>query len=543
MNKIPRSIPMLLAGIFATGAFAAEVQTITIKTLRAQMRYDVTDIDVRPGQKVKIVLTNDDDMPHNLCMFAQGSDVVAIANKQMEKPEEAVKRNFLPDDKSIWAHTKAVNPKESDTLEFTVPEKAGVYPFACTFPGHAAIMQGRMNVAALGKGLTDLKFKLYLGEWKSLPKFSELKPHREGAVEDNLVQLKFDDYKNDFGLVFTGKLNAPRDGEYVFDVASDDGAKVYVDGKKLVDNDGIHPSTKIAEGKVKLTKGEHEYRLEYFQAAGQSELFAAWHGPGFTSTPLSKWIHPGWNGPVKSKKKNEASGMPLVVGQEPIVYRNFISGGGNRGIGVGYPGNANIAWSAEYFGLAVAWRGAFIDAARHWKDRGGGHQLPLGFDVIRPAGEAALPFAVKPAPGSAWPTVAKGERAEGYIWKGYEFDEKRHPIFHFEWQGVKVSERYEVEGDALAGQGRLVRVLKLDGKIPDGAVLRVATGETIAPASGGFAVNGGKLSLDGREFENSFQVSADGATISGKDLLVPLRAEIRVSYSWPNAHSQHAHAQ
>jgi len=100
-----------------------------------------------------------------------------------------------------------------------------------------------------------------------------------------------------------------------------------------------------------------------------------------------------------------------------------------------------------------------------------------------------------------------------------------------------------VEGDAFAGQGRLVRVLKLDGKIPDGAAVRVATGVDIRPANGGFAVNGGKLSLDGHEFENAFQVSADGATVSGKDVLVPLRAEIKVSYSWPNAHAMHAHAQ
>ena len=60
MNTIIRTIPSLLAGIFATGAFAAEVETITIKTLRAQMRYDVTDIEVRPGQKVKLVLVNEE---------------------------------------------------------------------------------------------------------------------------------------------------------------------------------------------------------------------------------------------------------------------------------------------------------------------------------------------------------------------------------------------------------------------------------------------------------------------------------------------------
>ncbi len=91
-------------------------------------------------------------MPHNLCFFQPGTDVVAVANKQMEKPEEALKRNWLPDDKSIWLHSKPLNPKESDTMEFTAPEKPGVYPYACTFPGHAAIMQGKMNVAATGAG-------------------------------------------------------------------------------------------------------------------------------------------------------------------------------------------------------------------------------------------------------------------------------------------------------------------------------------------------------------------------------------------------------
>ena len=536
-----RFITPFIAALIPTGAFAAEVPVITIKTLRAQMRYDTTEFDVRPGQKVKFVFHNEDDMPHNVCFFQPGTDVIAAANKQMEKPEEAMKRNWLPEDARMWLHSKSLNPKESEELTFTAPEKAGTYPYVCTFPGHAAIMQGRMKVDAAGPGLTDLKFQLYLGDWQKLPKFSELKPHREGGVPDQLVQFQLDDYKNQFGVVFTGKLKAPKEGEYTFFVASDDGSKIYVDGKTVVENDGIHPSGTIREGKVKLAAGEHEYRLEYFQAAGEAELFAAWRGADFATTPLSKWLHPRWQDGAKTKKKEETTGLPLVVGQEPIVYRNFIAGAGNRGIGVGYPGNANLAWSAEYFGPAIAWRGAFMDAARHWNSRGGGHQLPLGFDVIRPVGEATLPFAIQPVPGSAWPGVPKGGRAEGYVWKGYELDAKRYPTFHFEWQGVKVSERYEVEGDAFAGQGCLVRVLKLDGKLPVGAVLRVASGE-IKTAGGGFAVNGGKFSLEGHEFENVFQVSADGAVLAGKDLLVPLRAEIRVSYSWPSAHAQHAHA-
>ena len=529
---------LLAAG--AAGAFAADVETITIRTLRAQMRYDTTEFEVKPGQKVKIVFKNEDDMPHNVCFFQAGTDVVEAANKQMDKPEEALKRNWIPDDPRMWAHSKPVNPKENDEINFTAPEKPGVYPYVCTFPGHAAIMQGKMTVGEVGRqgpGLTGLKFQIYLGDWKTLPDFSKLKPHREGDVADNLVQIKVDDYKNEFGLVFTGKLEVPKDGEYFFQVASDDGARILVDGKQVVENDGIHPASTIREGKVRLKKGAHEFRLEYFQAAGGAELFAAWRGPDFVTTPLSKWEHPNWKSAGKTKKKKDENlGMPLVVAQEPIVYRNFITGAGNRAIGVGYPGNASIAWSTESLNLALAWRGAFLDAARHWNGRGGGAQAPLGFDVFRPA-EMSPPFAVI-APGTTWPVLEKGARAAGYTWRGYELDAKRMPTFHYEWEGVKVSERYEVVGDALAGEGRLMRTLRLDGKIPDGALFRVASAAKITPQGKGFLVEAGRFTAE-ISTESKFLVSAEGAKLDGKDITLPARPEITVTYWWPNLHAAH----
>lgn len=540
MNMIRRSVPALATALLASAAFAADVETITIKTLRAQMKYDVTEFDVKPGQKVKVIFRNEDDMPHNICFFQPGTDVIAAANKQMDKPEEALKRNWIPDDPRMWAHTKPVNPKENDELTFTAPEKPGVYPFVCTFPGHAAIMQGKMNVGETGQrlpGLTDLKFELFLGNWKTLPDFAKLKPHREGDVKDGLVQIKVDDYKNEFGLVFTGKLDVPKDGDYSFQIASDDGGRIFVDGRRVVENDGIHPATTIREGKAKLKKGAHVFRLEYFQATGQAELFAAWGGPGFVTTPLSKTEHPGMKAVTKKgKNKNENTGFPLVVAQEPIVYRNFITGAGNRAIGVGYPGNASIAWSTEAMNLAIAWRGAFIDAARHWNGRGGGAQPPLGFDVFRPA-ELSQPFAVI-ADGATWPALEKGGRAAGYTWRGYELDEKRMPIFRYDWEGVKVSERYEVTGDALTGDGRLVRTLKLDGKIPAGALFRVASSAKITPQGAGFLVESGRVVTEINS-DPKFVVTAEGAKLNGKDITLPARAEIKVTYSWPSLHGAH----
>lgn len=544
MTILPRSLPVLATLLALAGASPGEdAANITIKTLKAQMKYDVTEIHVNPGQKVSVTLKNEDDMPHNICFFQPGTDVVAAANKQMDKPDEALKRNWIPDDPRLLAHSKPVQPGESDMVSFTAPRKAGEYPFVCTFPGHAAIMQGKMMVGEGGEklpGLTDLKFALYLGLWDSLPEFAKLKPHREGDVKDNLLQIKVDDYKNEFGLVFTGKLNAPKDGEYIFAISSDDGSRLIVDGKMVVEDDDIHPATNIREGSVKLKKGPHTFRFEYFQARGNAELYVAWGGQGFETTPLSKELKEGMRirGKV-NKNKGVTSGIPLVVAQEPVIYRNFISGAGNRGIGVGYPGNANIAWSAEAMNLAIAWRGAFMDAGRHWTGRGGGHQPPLGYDVFRPA-DLSPPFAVV-SKGSAWPGLSKDGRAEGYTWRGYELDVKRFPIFHYEWQGVKVSDRCEVVGDALVGEGKLVRTLKLEGKIPAGAVFRVASAPKITPQGGGFVVEPAGVSA-GAKSDAKFNVSAEGAAFNGKDITLPARPEIVVTYSWPNPQTPHAHA-
>lgn len=539
---MPRLFPLLALSLTAAAAaMAADPQTVNISTLRAQMRFSINEIHAAPGVPLKIDFENTDDMPHNLVFCKPGTDVVALSNKQLEKPEEAIKRNFLPDDPAIWLHSKVLQPKEKDELSFNAPEQPGVYPFVCTMPGHAASMQGKLLVEALGKGITNLNFKLYLGEWQKLPDFSKLEVHRSGPIEDNLIQLKFDDYKNNYGVVFDGKLNALVAGDYTFSLASDDGAQLSVDGKVVIDNDGIHPATTICNGRVHLATGTHDLHVEYFQGGGEAMIFAAWKGPNFSITPLSKWLPDGWDGGAATKK-DEHTGMPLVVDKEPVIYRNFISGAGNRAIGVGYPGNINIAWSAEGMNLALIWRGAFIDAARHWTDRGGGHQPPLGYDVLRPvSGDTYPPFAILSSPDHDWPKDRQMSRVSGYQWKGYHLDEKRFPTFFYEWNGLKVSDRYDVEGNGIMNDGKLIRTLKLEGPIPQNAYLRVTSGEIKANGST-YTVNAGKFNLEGRDFENHFLVSVDGAAVAGQNLVAPARPEIKITYTWPAEQMAHDHS-
>ena len=60
---------------------------------------------------------------------------------------------------------------------------------------------------------------------------------------------------------------------------SDDGSMLYVDGKLVVNNDGIHaPQTRT--GKAKLKKGVHAVVLGFFQGGGGAELEVRMAGPG-----------------------------------------------------------------------------------------------------------------------------------------------------------------------------------------------------------------------------------------------------------------------
>src|SRR5882724_3167246 len=167
---------LLLFALVLPFTALAEPEPFTIKTLPAQMRYDVTEITVAPGVEVKIIFENTDDMPHNLVFFQPGTDVVEVCNKQLEKPDEALKRNWLPEDPRLWLHSKVLNPREKQELVFKAPEKPGIYPYVCTMPGHALIMNGKLHVAKPGPQLTGLRFKLYLGDWKKLPDFDALQP-------------------------------------------------------------------------------------------------------------------------------------------------------------------------------------------------------------------------------------------------------------------------------------------------------------------------------------------------------------------------------
>ena len=103
----------------------------------------------------------------------------------------------------------------------------------------------------------------YLGKWSKMPDFSKLTPAKTEVR--SLVELTSDEAtkKTSFALVFNGYIKIPSDGIYTIKLGSDDGSILYVDGKKVIDSNRPQGMT-YKTVQIKLSRGYHKFRVEYF---------------------------------------------------------------------------------------------------------------------------------------------------------------------------------------------------------------------------------------------------------------------------------------
>lgn len=126
---------------------ADPVANLTISTVADEMRFDVAEFVVRPGQPVELLFENPDYMPHNLLITATGAadEVYRLA---MDLGGEGFEKDFTPDTPQVLQGAQLLNAGESELLEFNAPSAPGEYPFLCSFPGHGELMRGVMRVVA-----------------------------------------------------------------------------------------------------------------------------------------------------------------------------------------------------------------------------------------------------------------------------------------------------------------------------------------------------------------------------------------------------------
>ena len=107
-----------------------------------------------------------------------------------------------------------------------------------------------------------------------------------------------------FSFDVEGALPIARAGRYNFDVDSDDGGQLFVDGREVVDDGGTHPPTRRS-GSVELAPGSHRVEVRYAQEGGGALLRVTWKGPGVASKVLGPDAVPqGFSGTARFRRRS-----------------------------------------------------------------------------------------------------------------------------------------------------------------------------------------------------------------------------------------------
>ncbi|KAJ3058554.1 hypothetical protein HK102_010443, partial [Quaeritorhiza haematococci] len=137
-----------------------------------------------------------------------------------------------------------------------------------------------------------VKFEYFQGQFDMLPDFLQLGDPTSTGIARNLSIDQFTELSlfdtergkhSDFGATganivemgnfavrFTGQLKVPQTGRWTFHLTSNDGSCLYLNGKKVVDNDGSH-YIQEKKASMKLSAGIYPLTVVFFHTAKMLE--------------------------------------------------------------------------------------------------------------------------------------------------------------------------------------------------------------------------------------------------------------------------------
>jgi hypothetical protein len=91
-----------------------------------------------------------------------------------------------------------------------------------------------------------------------------------------------------FSVEWSGTLLVPHTEEYVIYLTSDDGSRLYLDGKLVLDHWGVHAADGSRQSAVTLTEGRLPLRLRYFEHDGRAIVRLEWSSKHIPRAPIAR---------------------------------------------------------------------------------------------------------------------------------------------------------------------------------------------------------------------------------------------------------------
>ena len=153
-----------------------------------------------------------------------------------------------------------------------------------SLPSFAEIKKvGEIEKVYLKDLKSGLSYKYTEGIYRMVNDILQVEPLKTGVHKQFNIDLR--EKEQFFSFDFEGFINIPKDGEYTFYLATNDGGRMYIDNIMLLNNDGLHPVIEIDKS-ITLKAGLHPISVKYFQEGGRNGLKVSWQGPGITKQEI-----------------------------------------------------------------------------------------------------------------------------------------------------------------------------------------------------------------------------------------------------------------
>lgn len=291
--------------------------------------------------------------------------------------------------------------------------------------------------------ISDLNFKEYNDNYQEkIPNLNMVKESKDEAVKAvSLEMLKTRNYQKAF--LYTGKLNVPETGTYLFNFKADEG----VIGVLVINNDTISSNV------LTLKKGEAvPFSLAVSKTKPLIENFElTYEGPGIKKQSLDANVF------ISGKVIKPNKSMMVSAKDGAIVQRSFLRHHDEirtHCISVGTPEGIHYSYDMNLGALLSVWSGDdFFDSTLMWTSRGGeqfGRTQAFAMPMFGYSEFASLKDTDTP-----WVPI---NEATKFI--GYDFDSNGRPIFTSVVEGTTITNEFS----PIVEHRGINRIIKTNGK-------------------------------------------------------------------------------